>query len=53
MAEKEVQKVTQLSRSIDDSSGYLNETDPLALYLKQISKYPLLKVDEEQEIGAG
>ena len=25
----------------------------LALYLKQISKYPLLNVDEEQEIGAG
>ena len=37
----------------DDSQGYLNETDPLALYLKQISKYPLLNVDEEQEIGAG
>lgn len=37
----------------DDRHGYLNETDPLALYLKQISKYSLLNVHEEQEIGAG
>jgi RNA polymerase primary sigma factor len=28
------------------------ETDPLALYFKQISKYPLLTVQEEQSIGA-
>jgi RNA polymerase primary sigma factor len=27
------------------------ETDPLALYFKQISKYPLLTVQEEQSIG--
>lgn len=27
------------------------ETDPLALYLKQISKYPLLTIQQEQEIG--
>ncbi|MDR2494849.1 MAG: sigma-70 family RNA polymerase sigma factor [Spirochaetaceae bacterium] len=27
------------------------ETDPLALYFKQISKFPLLTVDEEQIIG--
>jgi RNA polymerase primary sigma factor len=27
------------------------EQDPLAVYLKQISKYPLLTVEEEQEIG--
>ncbi len=27
------------------------ESDPLALYLKQISKYPLLTIDDEQEIG--
>ena len=27
------------------------ETDPLALYFKQISKFPLLTVDEEQTIG--
>ena len=28
-----------------------SENDPLALYLKQISRYNLLTVDEEQEIG--
>ncbi|SIQ65350.1 RNA polymerase primary sigma factor [Alkalispirochaeta americana] len=27
------------------------DTDPLAFYLKQISRYALLKVEEEQEIG--
>lgn len=27
------------------------DTDPLALYLKQISKYPLLTVEDEQKIG--
>jgi RNA polymerase primary sigma factor len=27
------------------------ETDPLALYFKQISKFPLLTVQEEQSIG--
>jgi RNA polymerase primary sigma factor len=29
----------------------VHETDPLALYLKQISKYPLLTMEEEQSIG--
>lgn len=29
----------------------VHETDPLALYLKQISKYPLLSMEEEQSIG--
>jgi RNA polymerase primary sigma factor len=29
----------------------LKETDPLALYFKQISKFPLLTVQEEQNIG--
>jgi len=28
-----------------------SETDPLALYLKQISRFPLLTVAQEQEIG--
>lgn len=28
-----------------------NETDPLALYLKQISRYNLLNIGEEQDIG--
>ena len=27
------------------------DTDPLALYLKQISRYPLLGIADEQEIG--
>jgi len=27
------------------------ETDPLALYLKQISRYPLLSAEDEMEIG--
>ncbi|MDA3810693.1 MAG: sigma-70 family RNA polymerase sigma factor, partial [Spirochaetaceae bacterium] len=53
MIDKEETRVSTYSISGDDSQGYLNETDPLALYLKQISKYPLLSVDEEQEIGAG
>jgi RNA polymerase primary sigma factor len=29
----------------------LKETDPLALYLKQISRFPLLTVQDEQSIG--
>jgi RNA polymerase primary sigma factor len=32
-------------------SKSLKESDPLALYLKQISKFPLLTVQEEQSIG--
>ena len=54
MIEREtVSKSQTLPLNYDDGQGYLNETDPLALYLKQISRYPLLNVDEEQEIGAG
>jgi RNA polymerase primary sigma factor len=29
----------------------MRESDPLVLYLKQISRYPLLKTEEEREIG--
>lgn len=29
----------------------VRDTDPLALYLKQISRYPLLSLDDEREIG--
>ena len=32
-------------------SKVLRETDPLALYFRQISKFPLLSVNEEQDIG--
>ncbi|MDA3957326.1 sigma-70 family RNA polymerase sigma factor [Oceanispirochaeta sp.] len=35
-------------KSIDSIN---NETDPLALYLKQISRYNLLTIGEEQDIG--
>jgi RNA polymerase primary sigma factor len=35
----------------DDSKAYNQESDPLALYLKQISSYPLLISNEEKEIG--
>ena len=41
--------------NILSSSGDMNESqaesDPLALYLKQISRYSLLTIDEEQSIG--
>ncbi|MBI9098667.1 MAG: sigma-70 family RNA polymerase sigma factor [Spirochaetaceae bacterium] len=54
MIDKEEAKVKpSVSLNANDSQSYLNETDPLALYLKQISKYPLLRVEEEQEIGSG
>jgi RNA polymerase primary sigma factor len=38
----------------EDPSALANQTqelDPLALYLKQISRYPLLSAEEEQSIG--
>jgi len=35
----------------DIRDGMNNETDPLALYLKQISRYNLLTIGEEQDIG--
>jgi len=35
----------------EEEYGEQSESDPLALYLKQISRYNLLTVDEEQEIG--
>ena len=34
-----------------ESETYAGDSDPLAFYLKQISSYPLLSVDEEQTIG--
>ncbi len=42
--------------SLDDSHGgkksrVSKDTDPLALYLKQISRYPLLGITDEQDIG--
>jgi len=35
----------------DSKNRRLGDTDPLALYLKQISRYPLLTVEDEQSIG--
>jgi len=44
---------TATSRSYGQDTVDLveSESDPLAFYLRQISRYPLLTVDEEQEIG--
>lgn len=50
---KDTKASAVMSLNNDDRQVYLTETDPLALYLKQISKYSLLNVEEEQEIGAG
>jgi len=39
-------------KSVEEESRDINnETDPLALYLKQISRYSLLTIAEEQDIG--
>jgi len=41
-----------MRRSTDDDTREVNnESDPLALYLKQISRYSLLTIAEEQDIG--
>lgn len=51
----QTQKITRkgkANRSKGATTDQHFETDPLALYLKQISNYPLLSVDEEQSIGA-
>ena len=37
--------------SLADKSESLNEPNPLAFYLKQIAKYPLLNPDEESAIS--
>ncbi|MFW6216095.1 MAG: sigma-70 family RNA polymerase sigma factor [Alkalispirochaetaceae bacterium] len=34
------------------SESFPHESDPLAVYLKQISAYPLLSVEDEQRIGS-
>ena len=41
------QKLTKSSQKLKSTK----ESDPLALYFKQISKFPLLTVEEEQAIG--
>ncbi|HHU36471.1 MAG TPA: sigma-70 family RNA polymerase sigma factor [Treponema sp.] len=47
---KSASKKTQLKTSPKKKQA-TNDIDPLALYLKQISRYTLLTVDDEQEIG--
>jgi len=42
---------TMLIHDSDSMPQDGSETDPLALYLKQISRFPLLSVTQEQEIG--
>jgi len=37
---------------VEESTSSFQESDPLVLYLKQISQYPLLTEKEEKEIGA-
>ena len=48
-----LEKKSQKRRAVRNSkkTRAFKETDPLALYFKQISKYPLLTVQEEQLIG--
>jgi len=46
---KEIQK--QKASRNPQKSGLFKDTDPLALYFRQISKYPLLTVQEEHLIG--
>lgn len=44
-------KSTYLTQDTEFNYQDGSETDPLALYLKQISRFPLLTVNQEQEIG--
>jgi len=46
----EIEEPGVLSSSTDYSESQA-ETDPLSLYLKQISRYSLLTIDSEQDIG--
>jgi len=51
--EMEMEGIRKYSRSSKKikKNKIVRETDPLALYFKQISKFPLLSVNEEQSIG--
>ena len=42
---------SQGSLKLVEEQGSLRESDPLVLYLKQISRYPLLTNEEEKQIG--
>jgi RNA polymerase primary sigma factor len=43
--------VSHQIRLVEESQNPTKESDPLVLYLKQISQYPLLSETEEKEIG--
>ena len=47
----EIRKRTKTASKNSKRTKIFKETDPLALYFKQISKFPLLTVQEEQRIG--
>jgi RNA polymerase primary sigma factor len=47
----QMQKKKNTQRETKPSGPRPTETDPLALYLKQISLHPLLAVEDEQRIG--
>jgi len=47
----EIRKRSKAVSGAKKKAKLLKETDPLALYLKQISRYPLLSADEELRIG--
>lgn len=44
-------KTSPILKNSQKKAKPARETDPLALYLKQIAKYPLLVVEEEQRLG--
>jgi RNA polymerase primary sigma factor len=46
-----MQKKKNVRRENSRNSHKSGDTDPLALYLKQISRHPLLTVEDEQRIG--
>src|SRR5574344_35522 len=46
-----VKKETEADRKAAKKIRPPKDADPLALYLKQISRYPLLTITDEQEIG--
>jgi len=50
-AKKPQKRTNRHSNRNSKKSRSVKETDPLALYFKQISKFPLLNVQEEQAIG--
>ena len=47
----EIRKRSKVMSKTAKRTKIVKETDPLALYFKQISKFPLLTVQEEQRIG--